>query len=217
MAAPAYQAKGTVGETTTDSVSFTYMSTLANDVLFLVLVDVGGSDTYTVDSSWTELASRLIIGPSGVTAYLYSKVATGSETGTENISRYPGGSGTVLAAQVYSYRGTSYLTLEDSIDRSGFGGTITWDALSVGGTERTLGAFVVNALGPNPFSASGYTNIVNDVLSDGTYMELSTKANVSSSSNVTATNGSTDGWISFHVSLYNNSPSASGTRSFIVN
>lgn len=217
MAAPTYQAKGTVGETTTDTVSFTYMATAANDLLFLIVVDVGDSQTYTVDSSWTEINSRLVIGTSGVTAYLYWKIATGSESGTENVTRYPGGGGTVFAAQVYSYRGTSYLTLESSTDRSGFSSTITWGAVTVSGSERTLSAIVINSLGPNPNSATGYTNINNDVLSDGTYLEISTKANVSAGTSVTATNGSTDGWISFHASVYNNSPSVSTARTYIVN
>jgi hypothetical protein len=217
MAAPTYQAKGTIGETTTDSVSFTYMATAANDLLFLVVVDIGDSQTYTVDSSWTEINNRLVIGYSGVTSYLYYKIATGSESGSENISRYPGGGGTLMAAQVYSYRGTSYLTLESSNDSAGFGNTIIWGGLSISGSERTLSNIVINSLGPNPFTASGYTNINNDVLSDGTYFEISTKENVSSAGSVTATNGSSDGWIAFSASLYNNTPAATAARTYIVN
>jgi hypothetical protein len=217
MAAPAYQDKGTFGETTSDTVSFTYMTTAANDLLILVIADIGDGQTYTVDSSWTELANRQLIGSAGLTSYCYYKIADGSESGSENVTRYPGGGATVFAAQVYSYRGTSYLTYESIADRSGFTSTINWGAVTVGGSERTLAAIVVNALGPNPASNAGYSNINNDVLSDGTYMEISTKANVSAGTAVTATNGSTNGYVTFHIAMYNNTPAATAARTYIVN
>lgn len=218
MAAPTYQAKGTLGETTTDTVSFTYMTTTANDLIFLVVVDVGDFQTYTVDSSWTQIENTWIIGPSGVSAILYYKIATGSESGSENVTRYPGGGGTTFAAQVYSYRGNSYLTLESSVVRSGFAKTITWSATTVNGSERTLAAIVINAISSlNPNSPIGYTNINNDALTDGSYIEISTKENVSSGASVTASAGSLDGWITFHAAIYNNSPSVAPARTYIVN
>ena len=215
MAAPTYQAKGTFGESQTDSVLFTYMTTAANDLLFLLVADIGDNQTYNVDSTWTEIESRQNIGPQGLTAYLYYKIATGSESGSEYVTRTSGG--TRFAAQVYSYRGNSYLTLEDSSNNAGYSSTITWSTLSVAGTERTKAAFVVNSLGPNPGGMGGYTNIVNDVLVDGTYMELSTRENSSSGSGGTGTNGSTDGWISFHAVMYNATPPATSPRTYIVN
>jgi len=215
MAAPTYQAKGTFGESQTDDVIFTYMTTAANDLLFLVVADVGDSQTYTVDSSWTEIESRQNIGTAGLTAHLYYKIATGSESGGEYVTRTTGG--TRFAAQVYSYRGDSYLTLEDSTSNSGSSSTITWGTLTVAGTQRTKAAFVINAFGPDPNVMSGYTNATNDVLVDGTYMELSTRENSSSGAGGTSTNGSTDGWISFHAVMYNATPPATSPRTYIVN
>ena len=219
MAAPAFQAKGTKGDTTTNTCTFTYPATAANDMLFLMVYDDASGGRFSVNASWT-LKERIIgFGTSGLKkAFLYSKIATGSESGTENVTRtavttlY-----TRFSAQVYSYRGDAYLSYEDGIDNNGTSDTITWSSVTVASTQRTLGAFVINCLSGNPGTPTGYTNSASDTMGDGTYFELNTYANVSSGTSATTTGGNSDGWGTFHISLYNNTPGASLARTFIVN
>lgn len=213
MAAPAFQAVGTIGETTTNTVSFTYPAVAANDLLFLMVWDNGQASSLTKDASWTLVRFQKVDN-----IWLFRKLATGSETGTENLTRVsPVTSGQKFAAQCYSFRGNDFITVESSVKRTGTGDTITWDATTVSGTERTLAAFIVNRYGGDPGTPSGYTMNADDTLGDSTQFELSTKANVSSGTSVTATGGSTNFWITFHVSIYNNTPAVLPTRSFIIN
>lgn len=215
MAAPTYQAVGAFGETTTATVSFTYPALAANDLLFLLVYDNGYGGTLTIDASWTII--KLLRNYGGVR--LFRKVATGSETGTENITR--GGTytpGTTFAAQCFSFRGDAFITVENFATQTGISDTITWPTVSVGGTERTMAAFVVNRYGGNPGLPTGYTFQSDDQLvGDSTYFELSTKTNVSVGSSTTATGGSIDGWSAIHVAIYNNTPPITSPRTFIVN
>lgn len=215
MAAPAFQAVGAFGETTTNTVSFTYPTLAASDLLFLVVYDNGYGGSLTINSSWTVLALARTYGA----VFLYYKIATGSETGTENITRpTPTIAGNTFAAQCFSYRGDAFITVENHKRRNGASDTITWDSVTVGGTERTLAAFIVNRYGSDPGTPTGYTLSSDDQLTtDDTYFELSTKANVSTGSSATATSGSLDGWTSFHVSIYNNTPPILSPRTFIIN
>ena len=86
-------------------------------------------------------------------------------------------------------------------------GTDTY-AVTVGGSERTLIAFVANEADPGV--PSGYTGSFTDNYT-GIYLECNTKENVSSDGSVTDGGGSV-AWASFHISIRNGS-----TRSFIVN
>lgn len=217
MAAPTYKAKGTIGETTGNSVSFTYPTVAASDLLFLVVLE-SDLKAITVGASWTQRQKQFIPAGSPVyVAYLYSKLATGSESGSEAITRSSGGINT-FAAQVYSYDGDNYITIEESNKNANTIDTVTFSALTVGGTERTLSAIVVNVFGAGVTTPSGYTESATDTLSDDTVFECNTKANVSSDGAVTGTGGSLSGWATFHISIYNNTPTpGSGTRTFIVN
>lgn len=217
MAAPTYKAKGTIGETTGNSVSFTYPTVAASDLLFLVVLE-SDLKAITPNASWTLRQKQFIPTGSPVyVAYLYSKLATGSESGTEAISRNSGGINT-FAAQVYSYDGDNYVTIEESNKNANTLDTVTFSALTIGGTERTLSAIVVNVFGAGVTTPSGYTESATDTLSDDTVFECNTKANVSSDGAVTGTGGSLSGWASFHISIYNNTPTpGSGTRTFIIN
>ena len=214
MAAPVYQAKGTLGETSSNTVSFTYPALAANDLLYLMVYNQGYT-TITPNASWT-LQNTIRTSNGFGLINLYAKVATGSESGSENLTRAIGAVDT-FAAQVYSFRGDAFISIESKLPQKGASDTITWPAISVSGTERVLGAFVVNINGPNPGTPATYTNRASDILTDGTYFELNTKDNVSSDGSVTATGGSLDEWGTFHHSIFNNTPPITTPRTFIVN
>lgn len=215
MAAPTYQAVGAFGETTTNTVSFTYPTLAANDLLFLLVYDNGYGGGLTINASWTNMGFLRTYGA----VRLFRKIATGSETGTENITRgTPSTPGATFAAQCFSFRGDAFISVENSAATKDVSDTITWGAVSVGGTERTMAAFIVNRYGGNPGLPTGYTLQSDDQLTtDSTYFELSTKTNVSTGPAVTATGGSIDGWSAFHVSIYNNTPPVTTPYTFIVN
>lgn len=217
MAAPGYQAKGTLGEDTDLNFSFTYPTLAASDLLYLLIYNGSNGSTITVGGSWT-LQNLIKTSNSYGFIYLYSKLATGSESGTEVVSRTVGSNpGATFAGQVYSFRGDAFITIESKVTNKGASDTITWNAVTVSGTERTLAAFVVNINGGNPGVPTGYTNRASDTLADGTYFELHSKDNVSSDGSVTTTGGSLDEWGSFHHSIYNATPAITGPRTFIVN
>lgn len=215
MPAPTYQAVGAFGETTTNTVSFTYPTLAANDLLFLLVYDNGYGGTLTINASWTLVSTDRTYGA----IFLYRKIATGSETGTENITRgTPSPLGANFAAQCFSFRGDSFITIENFTKNRGASDTITWSSVSVGGIERTMAAFIVNRRGGNPGLPTGYTLQSDDALSDNTYFELSTKTNVSTGPSVTSTGGSISyGWTTFHVAIYNNTPALTTPFTYIVN
>lgn len=218
MAAPTYKAKGTLAYNATTSISFTYPTVAANDLLFLVIYEPD-LKAITVNSSWTLRGKQFIpTGSPTAAAYLYSKLATGSESGTEAVTRNSGGLNT-WAAQVYSYDGDNYITIEDFSKNSGTTDTVTYSAVTVGGTERTLSAISVNTIDTDITTPSGYTENATDDLADAFWFECNTKTNVSSDGAVTGTGGNSIGWATFHISIYNATPvpGASGSRSFIVN
>ncbi len=219
MAAPAYIAAGTKAQATGGTVAPTYMGGIsANDLLFALVVSVGNG-IITPPSGWTEQNTGTIINPPSAAFKLYIKLANGTERGTVTFTRTGYSGSSTFMAQLYQYRGTAFITVESSAYPT-FGGnasTITWNAVTVGGSERTLAAFVINYNGSNPGSPSGYTMNQSDNDGIGTYFELNSKENVSSDGSVTATNGSTNGWTAVHVSIYNMPAPAALKRSFIVN
>lgn len=217
MAAPGYQAKGTLGEDTDLNFSFTYPTLAASDLLYLLIWNGGNVSRITVNGSWT-LQSLIKTSNNYGLIYLYSKLANGSESGTEVVSRTtPSNTGSTFAGQIYSFRGNAFITVESKVTNKGASDTITWNAVTVGATERTLAAFIVNINGGDPGVPSGYTNRASDTLADGTYFELHSKDNVSSDGLVTATGGSLDEWGTIHHSIYNATPAITGPRTFIVN
>lgn len=217
MAAPTFKAKGTLGYGSGTSVSFTYPTTAANDLLFLVVYETD-LKAITVGSSWTLRQKQFVPSGSPTSAvYLYSKLATGSESGSEAVTRNAGGYNT-WAVQIYSYDGDDYVGIESSTKNAGTSDTVTYTAVTVGGTERTLSAICVNSTDADITTPSGYTESANDSLADAFWFECNTKTNVSSDGAVTGTGGNVAGWAAFHISIYNNTPVViGGSRSFIVN
>ena len=203
--APSFIDKGSSGATTGGSFNVSYPSVIdENDLLFLHVISYG-LGTITVDASWNSLGS--IAYPSGtpvVVSRLYWKLADGTETGTENVSRSGHAGSDVFMGQIYQYRGDANIVIEDSDNGIGNAATITWPATSVGGGKRTLAAFVANInSSPSPTTPSGYVESATDNDGSNTYLELNTKEDTNSGASTTASNGSTNGWLVWHVSIYN--------------
>lgn len=217
MPAPVYQAKGTLGQDTDLNFSFTYPSLIAGDLLYLLVWNGGNGSLITVNGSWT-LQNLIKTTNNYGFIYLYTKLANGSETGSEVVSRTtPSNSGSTFAGQIYSFRGDAFISVESKATNKGSSDTITWNAVTLSGTERVLAAFVVNINGGDPNLPTGYTNRASETLTDGTYFELHTKDNTSSDGAVTATGGSLDEWGTFHHSIYNATPTITTSRTFIIN
>lgn len=215
MSYPTFIAKGTKAEGNGSSVAPTYMAGInAYDLLFIQVINVQGT-VGSVSCSATLISEEVFAW--GTTALFY-QIATGSETGTLTVNRSgsSGGGGDFMMAQIYQYRGSgSAFSIEESDPNSALSSTITWDAVVVGSSLRTLAAFVADYDGSGVTGPSGYTTSATDssVGVSGMTLALFTKENVSSDGSVTGS-GSANGWGSWHISLYN---IPSGTRSFIVN
>jgi hypothetical protein len=207
--APIFDSKGAFAATTGGSFNFSYPSNVtAGNLLFLHVVSYG-LGTITVDASWTSLGS--LTYPTMVPVFvsrLYYKIADGTETGAENVSR-SGHAGTdVFMGQVYQYQGDQYgvdlnISVEDSDNQNGNAATITWAATSVGGGKRTLAAFVTNIGGSAPATPSGYSESATDNDGSNNYLDLNTKTDTNSGASTTASGGSANGWITWHVSITN--------------
>jgi len=194
-----FQSKGTKGFDTSDSIAFTYPASItAGEILFL-LVNTEGFDTITADGSWSLIASNSF----STSKYkLYYKIAAGTESGTENVTR-DGASGELFMAQVYRFSNSfgdatfeSAAVDSDTIDGIDFG------SVTVAGQGRTLIAFAINvADGDYDGPPSGYTAKASDN-SSGTFFNVSTKEQASAGTAATTTGGAFSGWATIHVSVY---------------
>lgn len=229
MAAPTYKDKGLAGLATSGTSTFFYYPTVAaNDLLFLCVADFSMTQL-NVDSTWTLKAKKTInekqnsIGGPQFNIYMYSKLATGSESGTETITRI--GDTGLLCVLPYSFDGDNYIIIEDITTNSSITDDVSWNDVAVGGSERSLIAFLVNynkTASITISSISGYTmNANTQFIGGGSFgycsFQFNSKINVSSASAETSTNGSIDGWGTIHLSVYNATPSVTANRSFIVN
>lgn len=214
MAAPTVISKGTIGQSTGGNVSPTLpASILANDIVFTAIishqpVSIGVINTL---ATWTEVAQGTYQNSTPANqgrAGLWWKRMAGGESGTITFSR-TGDTGTdgVYLAQCYLVRGcrTSGDPYEAATPRYGPGNaTVTWDAVTVSGSERTLLAFVVQADNASTVDIpSTYSALATDVSGSGTDGELRLcyKENVSGDGSTTATGGETEGWATFHLSV----------------
>lgn len=207
--APIFLSKGSFAATTGASFNFSYPSTVTEGNLLFLHVVSYGLGTITVDGSWTSLGALTYptIGPVFVSR-LYYKIADGTETGAETVSRAGHAGADVFMGQVYQYQGDQYgvdlnISVEDSDNQNGNAATITWAATSVGGGKRTLAAFVTNISGSAPATPSGYTESATDNDGSNNYLDLNTKTDTNSGASTTASGGSTNGWVTWHVSITN--------------
>lgn len=213
-AAPSVISKGTAAAGTATSIAPAYpASVLANDIVFILVishqpVSIGVINT---PAGFTQAAQGTYTNSSAVNqgrAALFWQRAAGGETGTVTISR-TGDTGTdgSFFGQMYLVRGaeTTGDPWDAVIARFGPGNTtVTWNAVTVSGAERTLLAFVSQANNVAVATPSTYTATVTaDATANGTDAELQLfdKANVSADGSVTATGGEIIGWTTFHVAV----------------
>lgn len=213
MSAPTVIAKGTASATTTATCIPAHPANiLANDIIYLLAishqpVSVGQVNTpsgFTLVARGTYSNSASVLqGAAG----LFWKRAIGGELGTVSVGRSGDtGADTQFFAQMVLVRGCAETgdPWDSFSARYGPGNaTVTWDAVTVSGVERTLLAFCCQADdSPGVSTPTGYTRPVPiTVTTSGTDAQLSidSKVNVSSGPAVTAANGETLGWATFHV------------------
>ena len=213
-AAPTVVNKGTAASGTSTSVSPAYPSSInANDIVFILAISnqPNGIGVINTPSGFTQVAQGTYQNSSAVNrgrSALFWKRAAGGESGTVAVTR-SGDSGTDGSYIAQMYRVSGAITSGDPWDaatpRYGPGNaTVTWDAVTVSGSERTLLAFAAQADNASTVDPpSTYSGLVTDVTASGTDSEvrLLYKQNVSSDGQVTATGGETEGWTTFHVSM----------------
>jgi len=222
--AATYIGKGDMDSVATDTVLPEYPASgiVFGDMLILWVVnDQLGVTTGIINtpSGWTPVVtggfnnSAVALVGNGAVFY---KAATGSENGGFVTVTRTGDTGglTTFSAIIYQYRDANTIEDSDLKDDGNGDATITWNAVTVGGSVRTLLALVGQKDSIAISTPTGYTARTSD--SDGMNMTLELKdyENVSSDGSVTATGGRTDGWITVHMSIY---WQVQGGGSFIVN
>ena len=213
--APVFVSKGTWSYSDTTTVTPNVGTFAAGDLLFLFAMNdqEGGSiGTIQTPSGWTLVNSGDYNddNPTQVgNGKVFSRVADGSETFVTVTRTGDTGTGHGFAAQIYAFRGDAYITVEaSSVKTDGNGAaTATWPAVTVGGPKRTLLAFIGKSASLRPLTPTGYTESSSDSVTEGYQwcLELNTKEDVTSDGAVTASAGTfaADGWLTFHVSIYN--------------
>lgn len=226
MAAPVLVSKGTASFVNgAGDVTPSYPASLAaGDIVFLLaLTASGGGAGYVlgsilVPSGFTYAAAGTYRTSGGVSrgrANLFWKRAAGGESGTVTIvwSSSNKGVNPALGAQMYRVTGcpSSGVPWESLLvageDLAGVGSaTITWPAIQVGGTERTLLAFLGQADDlPGAATPTDYAATLAPDTVDGASDEqlvVFDKSNTSSDGSITAANGEANGWLGFHLSLH---------------
>lgn len=214
MAAPGVPVKGTANAGTATSVTPSYpASVAANDIIWLLAISHQPVSIGVIDlpSGFTQVAQGTYQNSAPANqgrAALFWKRAAGGESGTVTVSR-TGDTGVdgVFFAQMYKQSGCN--TSGDPYDAVtptyGPGNaTVQYGSVTVGGSERTLLAFIAQADNASTVDPpSTYSGLVNDVTSSGTDAELLLcyKQNVSTDGSTTSTGGETEGWTTFHVSV----------------
>ncbi len=218
MAAPAYAAVGTANGATTNSLSLSagFPATVnPNDIALLLVIrynpngvssDISTPSGFTIGAKNTfQNSSAVIVGR----AALFWKRCDGTEDGaTISLSCPDGDTGTdgVFYARCCTFSGceTSGDPWDAIVFRGGPGNaTVTFDAVTVSGAERTLVIGCVQAANTDPGSVAGYTPRVSGGTTTGSdaHLKVWDKANVSSDGSTTAPTGTTLGWATWHISL----------------
>jgi hypothetical protein len=144
---------------------------------------------------------------------VFMKVADGTESGTLPVSRTGStGPSTLFIAQMFAFRG-GLLKIESVSNNTGYSSTVTYNALVVNGNERTLIGFFAQNDDSGVGSPADYTAHTFAVPSIPTgEIGCFYKEDVDAAPAATSIGGSTEGWATVHLALFN----VRG-RSFIVN
>lgn len=208
MNAPTFIAVGTRNETTSGSIAPAYPGSIVlGDLLFLLAVstDLGSHGAIATPAGWTALVTTATLRDSspadvGVMA-LFFKVAAGTESGSQTVTRTgTTGPGTAFAGQIYQFRGREYDSNEQT-NQQNSAATITWNAVFFSGARRTLLAFVGQADNTSAGTPAGYTNAAGG--GTNVYVGLNYQEDVTSDGAVTASGGTTSGWCTVHLSIFN--------------
>jgi len=215
--APVFVSGGSVGYGTGASITVDYPVTIqANDMLILFVMSnqLGGSiGSINGISGWTLIdggnyynSTPALVGQAAV----FYRVATGAESGSVTATR-TGDTGDPysFSGKIVQYRGTANIAIESAATKTDGNGatTITWDSTTVSGVKRTLAAIVGMQSSSVPSTPSGYTQSTIDTVDTGTLqfaIGCNTKEDVVTGTGVTAPGGNSNGWITFHISIYNN-------------
>lgn len=212
MSAPTFIAKATASSSNASPHSQAYMGSInANDLLILAVFtnQVGGTiGDISTPAGWTFVQGGIGYrnnSPADVGTFkVFSKLADGTETGSVSITISGStGGGVIFFSQMYQFRGDSRTLVESAaVNILGDGNsTITFNAISVSGNERTLIAICGQNSGA-PGVPTGYTNEAQDDTGGLAFLHLDAKENVSSDGSVTATGGHSDGWATVHFSIF---------------
>jgi hypothetical protein len=212
--APVVVSKGTASAVTTATVTPSYPASVqANDIIFILVishqpVSIG---VINLPSGWNEAGQGTYannVPTNQGRVALFWKRAVGGESGTVSITR-TGDTGTdgCFFAQMYQVTGcvTSGNPWDAVVAKYNGNGatTVTWDAVTVSGSGRTLLAFVAQADNVASGTPSGYTQTVTaSATNTGTDAELQLfdEKDVFSDGSITATGGQTEGWVTYHIS-----------------
>jgi hypothetical protein len=227
MAAPSYVGKGAVNSGTGSSITPGYgsLTVAAGDLLFILAINkqLGGTiGGITAPAGWTEdiFGTYSNNAPTSAgTISLFWKKAVGGESGTVTVNRTGDTGGThQFSAQIYQFTGFNPYIESSSINVLGNGvPTVTWNSVTVGGTERTLAAFVGSLSSTGLSAPATYTEAKDEVSAGPIEVTLliGVKANVSSDGSVSSASGDDDGWGAIHVSIYNAPKGAKNYAYFI--
>lgn len=223
MPAPAFVQVTSVSADTDDSVSVAYSGLteiLVGDLLFLFAVNsqIGGTvGTISTPSGWTSIHNPAAFrdGSSTLngTMALFYRIADGTEAGSVEVLRTgsTGGGGQDFLACMAQFRGTGTRPIISThqVNQESAVSTITWNAVSFSAGEATAIGFE-GQLSGTADTPAGYTEAISS--GNQAHISIDYKEGVASAPSVTASGGSSDGWATIHLVIFN----ALG-RSFIVN
>lgn len=225
--APLFVTGATAVSGTGSSIDQGYMgSIVAGDILIIFAgsyQEMGGSiGDIDTPSGWTPCGGGIGFRNSSLvnvgTAKAFYKIATGSEVGSVTITRTGStGGSNAFSSQMYQFRGGSSGIVEDfSTNQLGDGNaTVSWNAVAVGGAERTLIALCAQ-IGVTCDTPSGYTNEGDVAIGGAIALRCDVREDVSSDGSVTATGGDTAGWLSIHISIFSETYVSTGFISEVI-
>lgn len=208
--APSFDDKGSVGtsDSSTDVTASPPTGAVGDLLLMLAMSQQGGGSINTpsgytlVDAGNFNTSAPAAAGTAGV----WYRIVDGTEA-SFTLTRT--GSTGSFCVQFYLFSAGTNVTIESEATKSDGDGnsTITYSTVTVNGSRRTLIALIAQLDSSNPGTPSGYVESASDTVDAGPIqiaLECNTKEDVTSDGSVTSTGGSGNGWITFHLAIYNN-------------